>query len=80
MFAEVVGGHKDSISEECYGGQVFQCADVGINEHEGVNVCEVIWVEAKYLRHCLFDYWAATIMLYGVFGVRAAPEEACVEW
>ena len=80
MFAEIVGGYEDSIREECNGSQVFQCADVGIYEHEGVNVCEVVRVEAKYPRHCLFDCWEATIMLYRVFGVRAAPEEACVEW
>ena len=80
FFAELVGGHEDSIGEECNGGQVFQCADVGINEHEGVDVCEIVGVEVKYPGHDLFDHWAAAIMLYGIFGGGAALEEAGVEW
>ena len=80
MFAEVVGGHEDSIGEECNGGQVFQCADVSVYEHEGVDVCEIVGVEVKYFGHDLFDYWAATIMLYGIFCGGAALEEAGVEW
>ena len=80
MFAEVVDGHEDSIGEECNGGQVFQCADVSVYEHEGVDVCEIVGVEVKYFGHDLFDYWAATIMLYGIFGGAAALEEAGVEW
>ena len=80
MFAEIVGGYEDSIREECDGGQIFQCADVGIYEHEGVDVCEIIGVEVKYPGHGLFDYGAATIMFYGIFGGGAALEEAGVEW
>jgi len=79
LFAEVVGGHEHSIGEESNGGQVFQCVDVGINEHEGVDVCEIVGVEVKYPGHDLFDHWAATIVFYGIFGGGAALE-AGVEW
>ena len=49
---------------------------MSVDESEGVQVGEVVWIKPKMLCHCEFDGGAVAVVFYGVFGV--APEEAMV--
>ena len=84
LLAKVGGCLVDAIYEQGYCGEIFDCGNVRVDKHVGVNACEVIGVQPEDPAHGVFDHRTAAVMFDAVLGCMAASEKthvvACVSF
>ena len=79
LFAQFVCCGENAIGKKCDGGEVLDGVDMGVHQHKNVDVGKIICVESEDLGHGLLDYWAETVMFYGVLCCATALKKAGVE-
>ena len=78
LLAKVGGCLVDAIYEQGYCGEIFDCGNVRVDKHVGVNACKVIGVQPEDPAHGVFDHRTAAVVFDAVLGCMAASEKAHV--